>query len=89
MSLHILFVDDEANILQALKRMLHPYRQQWDMTFCSSGQAAIDLLREREFDVLVTDIRMPQVDGSRVLFESFCTNLKRCVASCLDTQNES
>ncbi len=83
MSLNILFVDDEANILQALKRMLHPYRQQWDMTFCASGESAVELLRQREFDVLVTDIRMPQVDGSRVLFESFLyqPETMRCVLS--------
>ena len=82
-SLSILFVDDEVNILQALKRMLHPHRQQWAMTFCSSGEEALQLLREQQFDVLVTDIRMPQVDGSRVLFESFLyqPETMRCILS--------
>ena len=82
-SLSILFVDDEVNILQALKRMLHSYRQQWVMTFCSSGAEALKLLREQSFDVLVTDIRMPQVDGSRLLFESFIyqPETMRCVLS--------
>jgi HD-like signal output (HDOD) protein/CheY-like chemotaxis protein len=82
-SLSILFVDDEVNILQGLKRMLHPHRQQWAMTFCSSGEEALKLLRERQFDVLVTDIRMPHVDGSRVLFESFLyqPETMRCILS--------
>lgn len=82
-SLSILFVDDEVNILQALKRMLHPHRQQWAMTFCTSGEEALPLLRENHFDVLVTDIRMPQVDGSRVLFESFLyqPETMRCILS--------
>lgn len=79
----ILFVDDEVNILQALKRMLHPHRQQWEMTFSSSGEEALTLLREQPYDVLVTDIRMPQVDGSRVLFESFLyqPETMRCILS--------
>ncbi len=81
--LKILFVDDEVNILQALKRMLHPYRQQWETTFCTSGEDAIQLLREQRYDVLVTDIRMPRVDGSRVLFESFLyqPGTMRCILS--------
>ena len=81
--LQILFVDDEVNILQALKRMLHPYRQQWEMLFCSNSEEALQLLRDQPFDVLVTDIRMPQVDGSRVLFESFLyqPSTMRCVLS--------
>ncbi len=81
--LKILFVDDEVNILQALKRMLYPYRQQWEMTFCPSGMEALTLLREHPYDVLVTDIRMPQVDGSRLLFESFLyqPETMRCILS--------
>lgn len=82
-SLSILFVDDEVNILQALKRMLHPHRQEWAMTFCSSGEEALTLLKEYKFDVLVTDIRMPKVDGSRLLFESFLYQPEtvRCILS--------
>ncbi len=82
-SLSILFVDDEVNILQALKRMLHPHRQEWAMTFCSNGEEALGLLRDQPFDVLVTDIRMPHVDGSRVLFESFLyqPETMRCILS--------
>ncbi len=79
----ILFVDDEVNILQALKRMLHTYRQEWEMTFCSNSEDALRLLREQPYDVLVTDIRMPHVDGSRLLFESFLyqPETMRCVLS--------
>ncbi len=80
---NILFVDDEVNILQALKRMLHTYRQEWEMTFCSNSEAALGLLRDQHYDVLVTDIRMPHVDGSRLLFESFLyqPETMRCVLS--------
>ena len=33
----ILFVDDEANILQGLKRMLRPMRNEWEMAFVDGG----------------------------------------------------
>lgn len=82
-NLKILFVDDEINILQALNRMLHRHRQHWDMSFCNSGEQALERLQHEAFDVLVTDIRMPKVDGSRVLFESFLYHPEtlRCVLS--------
>jgi HD-like signal output (HDOD) protein len=82
-SLKLLFVDDELNILQALKRMLHPYRQQWSMTFCTSGEEALSHLQESSFDIIITDIRMANVDGSRVLFESYLYHpeMMRCVLS--------
>ncbi len=64
----ILFVDDEANVLSGLKRMLHGQREEWDCEFADSGQAALALLAERDgFDVIVTDMRMPGMDGAQLL----------------------
>ncbi len=63
----ILFVDDELNVLQGLKRMLHPMRHEWDMEFASSGQEALDILAKNSFDVVVSDMRMPNMDGSKLL----------------------
>lgn len=65
----ILFVDDEPNVLAALKRMLYPQRSQWEMVFVSNGDEALKLLSESEFDVLVTDIRMPGMSGIELLQE--------------------
>jgi YesN/AraC family two-component response regulator len=59
----ILFVDDEPYVLEGLKRMLYSLRHEWDMTFVSSGAAALKCLSELPFDVLVTDVRMPEMDG--------------------------
>ena len=36
--LRILFVDDEANVLAGLRRMLRPMREQWDMVFASGAR---------------------------------------------------
>jgi HD-like signal output (HDOD) protein/CheY-like chemotaxis protein len=63
----ILFVDDEPRLLDALSRMLRPRRHEWDMTFVVGGEAGIAALDAESFDVLVTDMRMPVVDGVAVL----------------------
>jgi CheY-like chemotaxis protein len=55
MSLRVLFVDDEPNILEALQRMLRPLRAEWEMRFALGGAAALARLAEGPADVLVTD----------------------------------
>jgi putative nucleotidyltransferase with HDIG domain len=65
----ILFVDDEPNVLDGLKRMLYPLRKEWTMTFTSSGQDALRAMSESEFDLLVTDVRMPGMSGIELLSE--------------------
>lgn len=62
-----LFVDDDSNILQGLRRMLRPMRNEWDMSFANSGEQALELLGEGDFDIIVTDMRMPQMDGAQLL----------------------
>jgi len=63
----ILFVDDEIQILEGLQRMLRPQRDVWDMAFAPGGQAALELLKAESFDVIITDMRMPGVDGAMLL----------------------
>ncbi|MBF0224566.1 MAG: HDOD domain-containing protein [Desulfobacterales bacterium] len=63
----ILFVDDDPNILQALKRMLRPMRSEWDMNFINNGESALELMNSEVFDVIVTDIQMPGMDGASLL----------------------
>src|SRR5947207_3360507 len=47
--------------------MLRPQRQEWNMVFVSSGAEALAALTESKFDVLVTDMRMPGMDGAELL----------------------
>ncbi len=65
----ILFVDDEPFILEGLQRMLFPYKNQWAMSFVNSALEALELMAKRHFDVLVTDMRMPGMDGAQLLLE--------------------
>jgi len=63
----ILFVDDEVSILDGLKRMLRPMRGEWEMSFAPGAEAALALLEAEKFDVIVTDMRMPGMDGAQLL----------------------
>ena len=62
----ILVVDDDAHVLEGLKRWL---RLQFDVTLATSGKEAIRLVTSQEpFAVVVTDLRMPGMDGNALLF---------------------
>ncbi len=65
----ILFVDDEPMVLQGLQRILRPLRNEWDMVFVESGSQALELLAGHSFDVIVSDMRMPGMNGAELLRE--------------------
>lgn len=59
----ILFVDDEINILNSLKRGLRLHCPDWQLKFCSSAADALLSLEEFNPLVVVSDKRMPDMDG--------------------------
>ena len=63
----VLFVDDEAAILDALRMRLRPMRTKWDMKFVDSGGLALQALQQAPFDVIVSDVRMSGMQGTRLL----------------------
>jgi HD-like signal output (HDOD) protein/ActR/RegA family two-component response regulator len=63
----ILFVDDEANVLSGLKRMLRPMRGEWEMDFFEEPEKALAHLETQPADIVVSDMRMPHMDGARFL----------------------
>jgi len=66
----VLFVDGQPRVLESLKRMLHPLRHEWAMEFAASGSEALWRLSESNYDVLVTGIDMPEIDGVALLSEA-------------------
>jgi HD-like signal output (HDOD) protein/CheY-like chemotaxis protein len=63
----ILFVDDESNVLDGIRRMLHPDRKRWHMEFAVGGETALRACEAGAFDVVVSDMRMPGMDGAELL----------------------
>jgi HD-like signal output (HDOD) protein/CheY-like chemotaxis protein len=63
----VLFVDDESKILDGIRRMLHADRKRWDMQFALGGEAALEACASGSFDVVISDMRMPGMDGATLL----------------------
>jgi PAS domain S-box-containing protein len=61
----ILVVDDEPKLRSVLVESLR--RQGYEVAGCSSGRDALAKLRERDFDLLLTDLMMPEMDGIALL----------------------
>ena len=60
----LLIVDDEPDMLDFLERVL---RRRFDVSRCSNAEEAIQRLASGEFEVLVTDQKMPKVSGLELL----------------------
>ena len=69
MTKRILFVDDEPLVLDGLRRMLHALRSDWEMVFAEGGAAALAEMAQGPFDVVVSDLQMPGMNGARLLGE--------------------
>jgi HD-like signal output (HDOD) protein/ActR/RegA family two-component response regulator len=63
----LLFVDDEPAILGSLESVMRRERGQWDMVFALGGERALAELRAAPFDVVISDMRMPGLDGAALL----------------------
>ncbi len=79
----MLFVDDDDSLLQGLQRMLRSKRMEWDMTFVSGSRKAIKEIETRSFDVIVVDMRMPEIDGAELLqrVKKMCPKSVRIILS--------
>lgn len=65
--IRVLFVDDDALILAGLKRTMRRLRGDWQMEFAGSGEEALQRLARQPFDAVVSDMRMPGMDGAELL----------------------
>jgi putative nucleotidyltransferase with HDIG domain len=63
----ILFVDDDSNILDGIRRMLHGDRNRWTLQFAVGGASALKACETNSFDVVISDMLMPGMDGATLM----------------------
>ena len=63
----LLFVDDDPYVLASIRRLLRSLRPEWEVVTAPHAGEALKKLGSRHFDVVVTDITMPGLDGATLL----------------------
>jgi HD-like signal output (HDOD) protein/CheY-like chemotaxis protein len=63
----ILIIDDEPALLDSLTRVMRPLKNEWEIQVESSPKAALERLATERFDVVVTDLRLPVLNGVPVV----------------------
>lgn len=63
----ILVVDDDPIVLRAIRRLLLAARPGWEIDMAESVEAALQLVETKTYDVVVTDLHMPVLDGLALL----------------------
>jgi len=61
----ILVIDDEGLITTSLEQLLK--KSGYDVDIANSGHAAMDKIKEMDFDLIISDIRMPEMNGVEVI----------------------
>jgi YesN/AraC family two-component response regulator len=67
MKMRVMFVDDEPAILSGLRNLLYKERHRWEMTFFDAAEVALEAQRMQPYDVVISDMRMPGMDGATLL----------------------
>lgn len=64
----LIIVDDEEAVLQALKRLFH---RQYEVEIFTRGHEALEYLKHNTADLIISDMRMPQMTGAELLKQCF------------------
>ena len=67
MKARILFVDDDLTLLDGIDRTLIEHDDDWKMEFVTSGEDALKLMGNKEFDIVVSGLILPGISGSELL----------------------
>ena len=67
MYMNLLLVDDDRFEWDGIKYLLQKMKYHFQITEARNGQAALRLLTERDIDIVITDIKMPVMDGMTFL----------------------
>ena len=83
----VLFVDDEPAVLDGIRGIVDKRDGEWEVAFAADGEKALTLLDASPFDVLVSDIRMPGMDGPTLL-KRVCEKFPAVVRIVLSSPDE-
>jgi len=65
--IRVAFVDDDPHVLRGLRRAMAAMEEDWEMDFFASGEEILEEITHQPFDVVVSDMRMPGMDGATLL----------------------
>lgn len=85
--MRVIFVDDEIRVLDGIRRLLYPMRLEWQMSFACGGEQALEMMAAAPHDVVISDIRMPGMDGTELL-SRICERHPEAVRIVLSGQSE-
>jgi DNA-binding NarL/FixJ family response regulator len=63
----LLLVDDEPSVLRGLRRVLETNQSFWEIHLAADGEEALEIMKEMEFDAIITDLHMPRLSGPSLL----------------------
>ncbi len=64
---NLLFVDDEQFIIMGMKRLFKALASELEIDYATSGKEALSKIQSKNFDVIITDLFMPEIDGIELL----------------------
>ncbi|MDH5493534.1 MAG: response regulator, partial [Myxococcales bacterium] len=65
--MRVMFVDDDETLLSGLRNLFRRHRRRWEMHFAIRGADALELFAEKPFDIVLSDMRMPGMNGAELL----------------------
>lgn len=65
--IRVLFVDDDSLVLAGLRRLMRRFSSEVESEFATSGAHALERLQQASFDAIVSDMRMPEMDGRAIV----------------------
>ena len=65
MAKRILVIDDEALVIESLRNLLK--KKGYDVSIAKNGAEALQRIEEGDFDLIVSDIRMPDINGIEIV----------------------